>query len=330
MSINGVDLLGLAKIPDATIDAIPIGFALGLLEITFGDTTKKLNRALKRRPQAIRAHLTDGTGQRNHNAEPGAPKETDWDAYIKGAKKYEAIKKADPQITIYLSPRLEYDCKDQATVKRWFQIIKENAPSCIAVASAFTGWIPNGVLVERHGNKAFGDITSNDGESLSDAPGSYHNSGKLITFGWLHTMNGRGPGDDGFVPPSKRPIAAFSDVHDMRYCELWLTRIQGKSDVKAPELLKPYAEYYSLRDDWRERKNMFASKIMVNSWDAWANGKKISTFRYYPGTLNGLHRYYCVDYPDDIFAKAKGSTIVLKSGSKKVTLDCIFRTGLMR
>ena len=330
MSIPGVDLLGIAKTPDSAIDAIPIGFAVGLLEITFGDTTKKLNRALKRKPGAIRAHLTDGTGQRNHNAEPGAPKETDWDAYIKGAKKYEAIKKANPGVAVYISPRLEYDCKDQAIVKRWFSIIKQFAPSCIPVASAFSGWIPSGVLVERHGNKAKGDLTSNDGESLSDAGPEYHESGRLITFGWLHTMNGRGPGDDGFTPPSKRPLTAFCDVHDIKYCEIWLTRVQGKSDVKPPEILKPYAEYYSLRDDWRERKNMYASKVRVNGWEVWANGKKIGQFKHYPGLLNGLHRYYCTDYPDTIFAKAKGSTVVLKSGNQKVTLDCIYRTGKMR
>lgn len=336
----GFDLLGIVKISDQAIDAIPVGSDIGLLEITFGDTSKKLARALKRNPKNIRAHLTDGTGQRNHNAEPGAPGEKDWDAYIKGAKKYEAIKKANPQINIYLSPRLEYDCKDQATVNKWFNIIRANAPSCIPVASAFTGWVPSGVKIEKHGNNASGDITSNDGESLSDAQQTFKQSARLFALGWLHTCNGRGSGDDGFVPPSKRPSKAFADIHDINYIKDWFT-LTGDSKVKEPEIIKPYAEYYSLKDDWRERKLCYLSKILTKQtaskpedhapWDICTRaGKKVSVLKWYPGKVSGLNRYYCPDYCDDLVKKLGGTAATLKSGSNKIDINVIYRQGKKR
>lgn len=333
----GLDLLGLAKHDlKNIIPYLQPGTAIGALMGTFGGPLPKLEVLIKTgKIAAVRVHLTNGCGYRNGNAEPAFdPKATDYVALAKRAKAVEALAKKYPATKFYVSPRLEHDEKDPKVVNQWIKILKESAPSCTIVISAFTGYVPKGFLVEKHGNGAKADIISNDGESLTDADAAYLKNGKLITFAWIHTMNGRGPGDKAFLVPSKRKPDSFSTAKDIDYCMRWL---QGKEAQpagnlpKVPEILKPYAEYYSTAEDIREKKPVLIVKPAVGVLDITdLKGKKIGVARAYPGLLNGMTRYYSDLLSVDLMDKAKSQWTYWTKGKVKYLVNVLFRSGKMR
>lgn len=333
----GLDLLGLAKHDVKNIlPYLQPGMAIGTLMGTFGGPLPKLEVLIKTgKIAAVRVHLTNGCGYRNGNAEPAFdPKANDYVALTKRAKAVEALAKKYPAVKFYVSPRLEHDEKNAGVVARWIKIMERYCPRCTIVFSAFTGLVPKGFLVEKHGNGAKADIISNDGESLTDADASYLKNGKVITFAWIHTMNGRGPGDKTFLAPSKRKPDSFSTAKDIDYCVRWL---QGKEAQpagnvpKAPEIVKPFAEYYSILEDIREKKPLLIAKPAVGTLDITdLKGKKIGIARAYPGLFKGMTRYYSDQFSVDLMDKAKSQWTYWTNGKIKYLVNVLFRAGKMR
>ena len=81
---------------------------------------------------------------------------------------------------------------------------------------------------------------------------------------------------------------------------------------------------------------MLASKISVKAFKVVATagksaGKEIGEFRFYPGKLNGLNRYYSTLHSTDIMAKNGGSQWVqLKSSKGTYLANVIYRQGIFR
>jgi hypothetical protein len=336
--LKGLDILGLARHDDRAIASIiPPNYALGCLLGTFGDPLPKLERLLLTgKIKAVRVHLTNGCGQRNHNEEPQYEvKETDLRGFANRALKVQALKAKFPAVDWYVSPRLEYDEANRKIVDSWFEVIRNTIPGAIPVASCVSGYRPASALVEIHGNGARGDIISNDGASLSDAPSTYCAGARKIAFGWLHTMNGRGPGDKTFVPPSKRPNNAFSTPDDLRYCVEWLNGIEPKpivsgKDIKAPEILKPYGEYYSMSDDWKEKHPALLSLQHLPGFTiCTVAGKVIGQARRVDPPLGKLYRYYADALAPRLRDKAGSQWTVWISGKTTYLVNLFFRQGAM-
>lgn len=300
--IRGPDILGLAKVKAKdVINELDNGSSLGYLDATFGDPTKQLKKILNSgKVIAVRAHMIDGTCIRNNSCPPGAPKYKDLQTLKKRTEKYSKIAKQYPHIKFYVSPFLEHDCKDKSLVEKWYAAILSVDPNLRHVCSAFSGWCPDGVFREKHGNNVRGDITSNDGESLFDSSPDYRDSGSLIVFGWINQFNGRVTGEKGKPPPPKLRVN-WPTKDDLRQVKYILREPEPFPDpppncdtIKRPELSKTNAEYYGKgKDDGRGNKPLFITKkkyqkITVHRKD----GKQVGWFSYYGPYSGGGHRHY--------------------------------------
>lgn len=343
MGYKGIDLLGLPLCDvDMIATTIEPGTAIGALMGTFGNPVPALRKLLRTgKVPAVRIHLSSGTCERANVCEwQNEIRATDYTSLAKRAQVVRDLANEFPSVKFVVSPRLEHDVKDRKVVDKWINVLRTVSSTYEICVSAFTGYVPPNVLVERHGNHATGDITSNDGESLSDAPISYLSSGRLITFGWLHSFNGRGPGDDHFVPPSQRKRGWFASIDDIKYCNKWLRTPEPVPPVsipliQAPEILKPYAEYYSEHDDVREKKPMYISKTKVIGFDILTvGGTKVASAKRFAGDYHGMARYYVGSGSGDssvsLMKKLGSEWSIWKSGNKKFLVNILRRQGAGR
>lgn len=211
--IAGLDILALAKM-NATMIAHEMApkSAVGFLVGTFGDYKNNLITLCKSgKVVAIRAHLSNGPCQRNGNCELGEPTPTDFEALEKRAARLMLIMRDFPRIKVYISPRLEHDETNRAIVTRWITGIRDAAPTAIPVISAFKGYVPPDVLVEKHGNKVRADVISNDGESLFTAPPNWHRNANQLALGWIPECNGKSALQQPWVPPTQRHVQLTAD-----------------------------------------------------------------------------------------------------------------------
>lgn len=342
----GIDALGLAKHNAKVLkDEMPAESALGFLDETFGDPYEKATEILKSgKVKAVRIHLIDGTCIRNRVCPRGAPTYTSYRELERRAKRAYRWCTENSVAECYVSPFLEHDEKNKAVVDRWYNILRSTAPGLKYVCSAFTGYCPDAVLIERHGARR-GAIASPDGISHADLDSiAYRDNGKLITFSWLPENNGRVTGEEGFIMPKLR--VNWPTRADIRHQVRMLAPadpmpvVPGCQPIKAPELFKTRAEYYGKgHDDGRGNKGLFISKTRMSKVKITTlKGKEVGYLGYY-GTFSGTpgtYRHYIGggrgsgQKPVRLRRLLGGDWGLLKGGGKCWIFSPIHRQGYFR
>lgn len=339
---QGLDILGLAK-HDANMIAQEIdnGTAIGYLDSTFGNPYPNLGALLASgKVPAIRGHLRDFTCYRGGRCPSGYPSASDPRPVEEAAKRLSRFLGTHSGVTCYVSPALEHDVKDRKIVEKWYAILKRVVPSCIPVCSAFTGYCPSGVLVERHGNSGRADLRSNDGDSLFDSnSAAYRTSGRVLTFGWIPEFNGRVSGEKEFIAPLKRINWAGRDlvrqaVRVMRKPEP--QPVTKCKQIKAPELFKTNAEYYGkAKDDGRGNKGLWITSKAYPRIDIVAlEGRSVGCLKYFGPFSGGGYRHYvgtCSgETPVGLMDKLGSEWGLLKAGGSCWLFNAIRRQGSFR
>lgn len=345
----GFDTLALARLdPAPIIQEMPNGGAIGALEKTFGDPLPNMERiARSGRLGAFRVHLINWTCRRNRNCESSEPKTDRYGDTLRSlSKKWQAFAVKYPHIKCFLSPLLEYDERSSSTVNKYASIIQSYAPSCKVVLSPTSaGAIPNGYLVERHGNKARADIVSNDGENIFDSNSvDYRTRGNLITFAWFPRLNMRVSGEKSFTPPSKRKHKPTKSNY-RQAVRLLVNPEPPKPpkpsvcstsrELQGSELWKTNAEDYN-NGDPRGDRPLLISKSRSSQIDILApSGKKIGCAKYYgPYGTSGLYRHYVGSCSRDsgvsLMDKAGSEWVFLKDRSNCLLVNAIRRKGYFR
>jgi hypothetical protein len=193
-SQKGLDVLALARTdPTILIDNVDNNYAIGVLDVSFGDPYPNLKLLLdSKKFTSVRMHLLNGTAN-NHRCVWPVNGTTE---LLKRAKKLKSFADNYPDIKWYVSPVLESGCISKPLINSWFDTLRKVSKTFIPVCSSIVGNCPRNVLIEIHGNdKVVADIRSNDGNSILDADMFYYNrSARKIRFGWIPCMNGRKPG----------------------------------------------------------------------------------------------------------------------------------------
>lgn len=179
-----MDLLGLARL-ELRNHVYSSVYAVGILDHTFGNPYSRLARF--KHLKAVRVHLLNGT-LNNHACAPKYPQ------LIRAKNRLLQFSVTHPKTAVYASPSLEHGCSRKGVVSRWFSKLKEFIPVC----SAYKGYCPPSVLIEKHGSNAKGDIASNDGAELGKL------RGKIINLVWHPCMNGRQDLLPNPTPPKRR------------------------------------------------------------------------------------------------------------------------------
>lgn len=338
----GPDILGLAMqdIPMIAQELAP-NSAVGVLEGTFGPAIPPLEKLINTgKVIAYRAHLGNGTCLRNHTCGPGEFPPTDLKTMRKRAKAFHELNLRHPTIKCFLSPYLEHDEKNKQLVNSWVKLIKEEAPECEIVVTAFTGYRPPNVLNEQHGNTKKGDIVSNDGESLfdSDSP-KYRTLGSRIVFGWIHRFNLRVSGEKTFTQPLKRKWKATRDnmiqVRRLLQPEDPKPNVVGCKDIVKPNLWKTNAEDYGINADKRGDNPLFISQKQISRYDVTdISGHSIGCAKFYGSYGGGGYRYYIGSCSGDsavtLMNKAKSEWVLLKAPGQCFLTNSIRRKGYYR
>lgn len=156
-----------------------------MLDHTFGNPYPKLSKF--RHLKSVRVHILNGT-LANHACQPR------YGQLIRGKNRLYQFSLNRPKIAIYASPSLEHGCTRRGVVKRWLSKLTKFIPVC----SAYKGYCPSSVLIEKHGANAKGDIASNDGAPLGKL------RGEQLNLLWHPCMNGRATLLPDKTPPKER------------------------------------------------------------------------------------------------------------------------------
>lgn len=304
---KGFDVLALAMIdPKMVIDAADNDYALGVLDGTFGDIYPHLKIVLDSgKFTYVRLHLWDHTCYRGNKC-PNSPWRPNSDGPIQArAAKFAQFMAHYPNIGYGLSPALEHDQKDSRVVNHWFDIIRGAAPKAELICSAFTGYCPSGVQIEKHGNTAKGSIVSNDGASLFDSNSIiYRTNGQQTVLGWFYECNLRFAGEKTFTDPLKRSCRPTYELFAQAKLVLrapvdpapFPKDCQIKRDIEAPEILKTNAESYC-QGDVRDNRPLYITTIKGAAGQRLSiyspKNTRIGCLRYYgPYTNPKLSRWY--------------------------------------
>jgi len=343
--LYGQDILGLAKQDVAMIAAtIEPNTAIGVLEGTFGHVIPPLETLLQTgKVSAFRAHLGNGPCKRANNCGPGEVKASDLAHIKERAANFEVLAKKYPVVKCYLSPYLEHDEKDKNLVNAWVSILRNAAPDCTVVISAFQGYVPSGVLVEHHGNNAKGDIISNDGNSLFDSDSNHYRAqGKVIVFGWVNRFNLRTSGEKTFTPPLSRTAKASKDnivqvtrLLKAREPKPVATWCHNPLSIVKPELWKTNAEDYENSTDKRGDRPLFISSKKVSQYNIYSpQGTSIGCAKYYGPYIGGGYRSYVGSCSSDsavtLMNKAKSEWAYVKGAGRCYLVNVLRRQGYFK
>lgn len=208
----GFDLLGLANrnFPaEMVLKELPCGVAVGAFDHPFGPVAKRLMPFLDSgKVPAVRIQLY-------------------WDArhkdlipvkrLIKKSRHWERIASRYPGINFYLSHTCEHTSRSKKALQKRIQIIRENAPSCIAVNNPLTvGLTLSKVVNESHGGMRALDFWSADGTDLLEIDGQKLVDSKKsakIRFLWTNADNLR---EYNVPPPPPKKRTHKKTVGEMR------------------------------------------------------------------------------------------------------------------
>jgi hypothetical protein len=327
---KGFDVLALAMIdPKMVVDAADSDYAIGVLDGTFGDIYPHLKIVLDSgKFTYVRLHLWDHTCYRGNKC-PNSPWTANSDGPIKErAAKFVQFMAGYPGIKYGLSPVLEHDQKGSGIVNHWFEIIRSVAPKAELVCSAFTGYCPSGVQIEKHGNENKGDVTSNDGSSIFDSNSViYRTNGRKTVLAWFYECNLRFAGEKVFTDPLRRRCRPTYDLFAQAKLILrapaepapFPRDCQIKRDIKAPETLKTNAESYCA-GDVRDNRPLYITTISGTGGQRLSvynsKGTRIGCFQYYgPYTDHKLSRWYsgtCNNLTPTGYYRASGEWAFIK------------------
>lgn len=342
--LKGYDILGLAMQPVPMIaEEIGPDSVIGVLAGTFGPVIPPLERLIKQANGKVigyRAHLGNGTCLRNRVCGPGEFPPTDLKTMRKRARDFHDLNMRHPQLKCWLSPYLEHDEKNKKLVNSWVKVIREEAPECTVVVSAFTGYVPPNVLKESHGAQAKGPIISTDGVSFFDIDNAnYCNGAGRVCFAWINRFNLRVTGEKEFIQPRKRKYKVTRDnmIQVRRLLEPQEAKPQVAEckDIKSPELWKSNAEDYGINVDNRGNRPLFISRTKSSKIDIHKrSGERIGCAKYYGPFDSGLSRYYVGSCSGDsgvtLMDKAQSEWVLLKTGNKCWLSNTIRRKGYFR
>lgn len=205
--IYGVDVLGLAKQDVKMIaSTLPRRTALGVLEGTFGNAVKSVDRILKtKKLAAFRIHLGNGSCIRLKKCFSGEIDYKDLTALGKRAFKYNKLAVKYPESKCYLSPFLEYDTRNRKVINAWIEVLKNKAPNCAVVLNPNLGYVPKGVLRERHTTNKRASIISTDGQNIFTITGDLRKRyANELFLAWIPSFNLRHDREFTFTPPKLR------------------------------------------------------------------------------------------------------------------------------
>jgi hypothetical protein len=311
----GLDFLGLGSPHwpcDQSIATFPKGWALGLLDNTFGDPTACLEKFLKSgKVGAVRVHLINGPCHRNKRCEAhDKASPTDFNEIAKRTKKYVAIFDRYKKVRCYISPVLEHDIKDPIDARRALETVKINAPNCGVVNSTVSGARFNDawIIDERHGENPDvrnNGIISTDGDDIvnMDVP-VYLAKYKTvkINYFWAPRYNllqaCKQNNKPVFIPPTKRKALPSTEylegVIRLAKKEKCPAPIFQATPIIKPSLYKPYAEDSGCSggNPPRNNKPLFigpnkGQDVRIIT----AKNQELGKFTYY-GPYDRSHRYY--------------------------------------
>lgn len=191
--------MGLARITSLRNRDYSSVQVVGVLDSTFGDPYPKLVKF--KRLKLIRVHLLNGT-LNNHTCQPR------YTQLIRAKNRLYRFSLNHPKIDIYASPSLEHGCTRRGVVHRWFSKLTKFIPVC----SAYKGYCPKNVLIEKHGSNAKGDIASNDGAILGTL------RGVQLNLLWHPCMNGRiGLGAEPTTPRERTNFCTTRQISSLRH-----------------------------------------------------------------------------------------------------------------
>lgn len=348
-TFHGQDILGLARQNVSMIKkTLEPGQCIGAMAGTFGGVAAPLETLFKTgKVPCTRVHV-GGFCKHGAACGDGECKLNDLHCLKEKAAIIEKIANKY-NVACFLSPYAEYSEKNKARVDSWFRIIHEAAPSCTLVASPFGGYVPPGVLIEKHGNTpGTAHITSNDGSNYYDSNSVvYNNYATLISFTWTQRANLRLTSEKGIpLPPKKRPLTNRLEAQDIIQQQLMQKPVTPRPaaptvckkvvELSGRELSKVRSEDYGAANDSRGNKPMYILKTRTSRMDILApSGKKIGCVKYYgPYTERGYYRHYegnCSGLTGiQLYTRAGGEHMFLKDGAICYPVNNIRRTGYYR
>lgn len=314
---QGYDLLGLAMYCDNYL-ASPTLPAVSTLLATFGNPMPCIEKKiLQGGITAVQVDARDATCWRNKVCPPGTPSLTDWNYMLARVQNINQYAVKYPQIAWWISPYLEHDFKDDATILKACSVVKQGCPTCRCINTPTSGSArPPGIPVEEHGTKVRGFSVSGDGGDSADADNikndgnnfQHRLAGSNQTYYWVPEFNLRCSGEKTFTPPKERtakpPVWMFRMAHKiMMTAEDPFPAVPPQCmtvrQVAAPEIIKPLSESYcnGQNPDVRGNKPLLIIRRPGKSDERLPilrpDGQQIGCARFY-GTLgtNGLYRYY--------------------------------------
>lgn len=346
---KGMDILGLARQNVSMIrDNMESGQCIGTMAGTFGGILSPLETLLKTgKVPCTRVHV-GGFCKHGAACGDGECKTTDLPCLKKKAKLVNdlAVKYG---VKCFVSPYAEYSERSKARVDSWFKVIHAGAPDCTLVASPFGGYVPPGVLVEKHGNNpGVAHLTSNDGQTMFDSNSvKYNEYATVVSFTWVNRDNLRLTSEKGVpLPPKKRPLTNRLEKQDIIQRQLMQRPLTPRpaapavckrvQELTGRELSKVRSEDYGAANDSRGNKPMYILKTRKARMDLLApNGRVIGCTKYYgPYTERGYYRHYegnCSGLTGvQLFAKAGGEHMFLRNGDTCYPVNNIRRTGYYR
>lgn len=292
----GLDLLGLAhplfKMKDV-IKALPQGWAVGCFDGVFGDVESKLKKLLNSRPDISAVRVQLWWGGAAHRIAP-------LDLIKRRAPVFERIAKS-VSMPVYLSHSCEYNEQSKIEVKKRVDLIRDLAPSCIPVNSVYKGVTLPGVLTERHGSKAYGDLVSTDGENIYDMDAerwlnNTHTAQYQFLWGSRFNLREIYKEDQPIPPPSKR-TAAPDHNYIRSVAELGKQKPEAPKPAftsqafKAPNIFKTHSEDI-VGPGARDNKPVVIIDIKAPELQiVTCTGDVIGKFPYY-GVIGSQFRYY--------------------------------------
>lgn len=324
--------------------------SLGVMCGTAGGTIGPVDRIeTQNYVPAIRWHVG---GFCNHGASclPGECKYTDNKCLRNKTLAIKKLHEKHPTTKDYCSPRAEYPTKDRKLVQSWFDTIHIAYPDCILVASAMGGYIPPGVLVERHGNTpGWGNITSNDGSDYFQSNSVKYNSiADVMSLSWTPRYNRRltsmKPGQP-VPPPTKRPVT--NNISKDYFLQMELMQHTPPPPAPKPavckflrgflpgETVKIVSEDYGISNGATGAKPLFITRSKNKKMSILSpSGAVIGCFAFdksHSSLYNGMLRLYegsCSGLtPYGLYKKAGGENAFIKDGNTCIAFSTIRRSG---
>lgn len=357
---QGYDVLGLAMYCEEFLSA-PRMEAVSTLLDTFGDPLPCIEKRIAQGGiKKVQIDLRDATCWRNRVCPPGTPSLTDWKVMRVKAAEVNRLAVKYPSIEWWVSPWLEHDIKDAATVVEGCKVVTDTCRTCWCINSPVSGARPPRIPLELHGTTSKAFSVSGDGASLfdgdnvsSDKNGFEHRiAGTDQTYAWFNELNLRCTGEKSFTPPLKRTEKPSADLFRQAFLVMQpeqpvppapsLCKAVRRVDARKGEILKTNAESYcnGAKKDSRGNKPLLIITKKGRVGDRLPvydkGGKQVGCFAYFgPFTTRDTFRWYmgnCSgETPSKLYDELQGEWGYVDLGEGScLLLNAVRRMGIYR